>query len=431
MVIEAADPARLRASLRASLPHPVVDAIEAIADAAAPGIRLYAVGGSVRDLLLGRPIADLDLVTNTDAIALLGAALPHTRITGHRRFGTATAVVAGTRIDVATARTEMYARPGALPATTSAPIEADLRRRDFTCNAIALRLDVEAELLDPAGGIADIAGMRIRVLHDQSFADDPTRIFRAFRYAARLDFTIEPRTSSLLASSLPFVRDVGGERLRREIELILSDMPPGAALEAAHSAGALQVVHPALHWSRSKSEAYTDVTLPPKERVPYGFALLASGATDDEAAAIIGRLRLKRDESAAVAGVAAIRAVSDLLRRPDVKPSGAVMLLDRFPAPAIAAYAHTTGNAIARSIMLRYLEDWRRTRPMLSGRDLIEMGVPAGPQVQRGLQLVRAARLDGWAHDRDDERALVMRFAKSIRDSGMTPSTMEFEPGGD
>ena len=158
MVIEAADPARLRASLRASLPHPVVDAIEAIADAAAPGIRLYAVGGSVRDLLLGRPIADLDLVTNTDAIALLGAALPHTRITGHRRFGTATAVVAGTRIDVATARTEMYARPGALPATTSAPIEADLRRRDFTCNAIALRLDVEAELLDPAGGIADIAG---------------------------------------------------------------------------------------------------------------------------------------------------------------------------------------------------------------------------------------------------------------------------------
>jgi tRNA nucleotidyltransferase (CCA-adding enzyme) len=429
MAIELADPARLRAALRVALPYPVSDAVEAIAEAA--GGRLFAVGGSVRDLLLGRPLVDLDLAVEGDTAALLRAALPRTRITSHQRFGTATAVVAGMRVDLASAREESYARPGALPATRPGTIESDLLRRDFSCNAVALRLEGAHELLDPAGGIADIAAMRLRVLHDRSFVDDPTRIFRAFRYAARLDFVIEPRTASLLASSLPHIADVGGERLRRELELLLDDTPPGAGLEAAHTAGALQAVHPALHWSRAKSEAYDEPAVGRKERQPYGFALLASGASPEEADAIVRRLRLKRDEAAAVTGVAALRGVSELLRRPDVKPSGAVVLLDRFPAPAIAAYAHTTGNTIAREIMLRYLESWRTTRPVLSGRDLIDLGVPAGPQVQRGLQLVRAARLDGWAHDRNDERALVLRFAKSIRDSGMTLTDLEFEPGGD
>lgn len=433
MSSESADPVRIARALRCRLPDSVTDTVDALIDAAAAGeTALYVTGGSVRDAILGRPLVDLDLVVEGDAEALLRAALPRTRVTAHARFGTATAIVAGMRIDVATARSETYARPGALPATTPATIVADLLRRDFACNAVAVRLGRRPQLLDPAGGLADIAAMRIRVLHERSFIDDPTRIFRAFRYAARLDFTIEPVTASLLTSSLPCIADVGGERLRRELELMLSDTPPGAALEAAHTAGALQVLHAALHWSRAKSDAYTASSpLAPKQRPAYGFALLASGATEQQADAIDRRLRLRRDEAAAVTAVASLRTASELLRRVDVKPSGAVVLLDRYPAPAVAAYARTTGNTIARDIMLRYLGDWRTTRPMLSGRDLIEMGVPAGPQVQRGLQLVRAARLDGWARDRDDERALVRRFAKSIRDSSTMRADVEFEPGGE
>lgn len=168
-----------------------------------------------------------------------------------------------------------------------------------------------------------------------------------------------------------------------------------------------------------------------RDAAEYGFALLASGASTEESDEVVARLRLKRAEIEAVRGVAALRGVSDLLRRPELKPSGAALLLDRFPPAAIAAYARTTGNSIAREIMLRYLDLWRDTRPMLSGRDLIDMGVPEGPQVQRGLQLVRAARLDGWAQSRDDERALVMRFAKSIRDSDAAHTLVEFEPGGE
>ncbi|MBF6600097.1 MAG: CCA tRNA nucleotidyltransferase [Dehalococcoidia bacterium] len=427
------DPVRISRALRCRLPDSIADTVDALVDAAAAAkTALYVTGGSVRDVILDRLLIDLDLVVEGDAEALLRAALPRTRVTAHARFGTATAVVAGVRIDLATARSETYARPGALPATRPTTVAADLLRRDFACNAVAVRLGSRPALLDPAGGLADIAAMHIRVLHERSFTDDPTRIFRAFRYAARLDFTVEPLTASLLTSSLPCIAEVGGERLRRELELMLSDAPPGAALEAAHTAGALQVLHPALHWSRAKSESYAAASLlSPKERPAYGFALMASGASEQQAQAIARRLRLKRDEAAAVTAVASLRSASELLRRLDVKPSGAVVLLDRYPAPAIAAYARTTGNTIARDIMFRYLGEWRTTRPMLSGRDLIEMGVPAGPQVQRGLQLVRAARLDGWARDRDDERALVLRFARSIRDSSTMHADVEFDPGGE
>jgi tRNA nucleotidyltransferase (CCA-adding enzyme) len=125
-----------------------------------------------------------------------------------------------------------------------------------------------------------------------------------------------------------------------------------------------------------------------------------------------------------------MRAVAGMLRRPDAKPSGVVGLLDRYPLAAVAAFAATDGDAIARHLALRYLEEWRRVKPILTGEDLLEMGVPQGPLVQRGLQLVRAARLDGRAGDRDDERALVRRFAKSIRDSGGMNTNIEFDTDG-
>jgi tRNA nucleotidyltransferase (CCA-adding enzyme) len=431
MIDAKADAKALLATLRAQLPDRTLDALDALIDAAGSGA-MFAVGGCVRDALMGREITDLDLAVEGDAPDLLRAALPGVRATVHARFRTASAAIGGVRVDLASARRETYGRPGSLPAPEPAPIDDDLRRRDFSCNAIALRLGERPELLDPCGGVSDIAARHVRVLHDRSFVDDPTRIYRAFRYAARLDFVLEPRTASLLTSGLPHVRAVGGERLRRELELMLDDAPTGAALEAAHTAGALQAVQAALHWSAAKSEAYGDErAVATTQRPQYGFALMAAGASPEEARAISARLRLKRGEAAAVTGVSALRGVSELLRRPDLKPSGAALLLDRVPEPAIAAYARTTGNSIAGGIMLRYLAEWRATRPMLRGRDLIDLGIPEGPQVQKGLQLVRAARLDGWASDRDDERALIMRFAKSIRDSTAASPALESGANGE
>ena len=163
----------------------------------------------------------------------------------------------------------------------------------------------------------------------------------------------------------------------------------------------------------------------------FGFALLAAGASQHDAAAIITRLRLKRGEAQAVAGIAALGNAAATLARPGAKPSGIAVLLDRYPEESVAAFAAMHSGAIAGRLALRYLAEWRDVKPALNGRDLLAMGVPEGPRVHQGLQLLRAARLDGWAVDRDDERALTMRFVKSIRDSSRQSQPAELHFHGE
>lgn len=421
-------PRSLRARLLDALPAPARDAVSAIV-AAHGGRGVYAVGGIVRDLLLGRAIVDVDLVVEGDAVAVARTALPGTKLVAHARFGTASMTIAHARIDVATARSETYARPGALPRVRPAGIDEDLRRRDFSVNAIALRLDGEPALLDPCGGIADLAARRLRVLHDRAFADDATRIFRALRYAARLGFALDAHTATLLRDGVGHVTALSGERVRREIELILMEQTAGVALEACQATGALRAVHPALRWDVEKRDQLDAERVSGVARTTLGLALLASAASAAEAEVICARLRLTRAEASAVRAMPALAPITAMLRRASAKPSGVVALLDHFPPAAVAAFAGTAPDSIARQLALRYLEEWRHIKPILSGRDLQELGVPAGPQVQRGLQLIRAARLDGWASDRGDERALALRFVKSIRDSGAMTSDVEVQLG--
>lgn len=412
----------LRHTLLDSLPPPAREALRRLI--LANGNRpLFAVGGVPRDLLIGRPFIDLDLAIEGDAAALLRAALPAARIVKHALFATASTAVDGVGIDVAMARTETYDRPGALPRVRPGNIEEDMRRRDFSINAIALRLDGPSFLVDPCGGIADIDAQRVRVLHEGSFIDDPTRIFRALRYAARLGFALDARTAELLRRDVPQIAEVGDERIRREIELILVEETAGVTLEACQATGLLRALHPALCWDSARSQALTAAAAVP--RTTLGFALLAADADRAAAAQIVERLRLKRAEAAAVTAMPALMPLATTLCRPEVKPSGVAVLLDRFPPPAVAAFAGVAGEPIARQLALRYLEVWRRVKPLLSGRELQVLGVPTGPQLQRGLQLIRAARLDGWANDRDDERALAMRFARSIRDAGAAQGDLE------
>ncbi len=391
------------------------------------------MGGAVRDLLLGRAIADIDLAVQGEAIALVGSSSAGASVTTHARFGTASLALPSVRIDVASTRTETYAQPGALPQVAPATIENDLRRRDFSMNALAVRLTGEAALLDPCAGAADIAAGRIRVLHDRSFEDDATRIFRALRYAARLGFALEGHTAALARDGVPFIATVGGERVRRELELIMRERTGGLALEAAQATGALRGVHPALQWDAGTSLALSAAT-GVDAGSPFGFALLASQVEPADAVAICERLRLTHAEAEAVRGIAALAAapaMTAMLRRPEAKPSGIVTLLDRFPTTSVAAFVATAADAIARQMAARYLDDWRHVRPLLSGSDLQELGVPEGPQVGKGLQLIRAARLDGWASDHGDERALALRFAKSIRDAAGSPAGREVQHDDD
>jgi tRNA nucleotidyltransferase (CCA-adding enzyme) len=426
-----ATPLALRGILLAGLHPNVRHALEhLIAFCAARGIPAYAVGGTIRDVLLDRDVGDVDLAFEGDAEWIAVSAFLDTRPKRHQDFKTATVVFDSTRLDLVTARSETYAHPGALPKVEAGSIVDDMRRRDFSVNAIALRLDGEPALIDPCGGIDDLRARRIRVLHDGSFRDDATRIFRAFRYAARLGLAIEPHTSELIEHGIQYVHTIGGERLRRELELLLGDEPPGGALLACANAGALAAIHKSLNWTVRSSAAFAHdglrALLPSRDLLPFGFALMDVDASTEHADAIAERLRLKRGQAAAVRAVAALRAHRATLERPQAKPSGVALLLDRYPPAAVAAFVADNVGSIAGDVALRYLRDWRAVKPRLNGRDLQTLGVPEGPQVARGLQLIRAAKLDGWAGGLDDERALAMRFVKSIRDSSAMNAPVDF-----
>jgi tRNA nucleotidyltransferase (CCA-adding enzyme) len=281
----------------------------------------------------------------------------------------------------------------------------------------------------------------VRALHARSFVDDPTRNFRAVRYAARLGFEIERETMEWMREGLAYVSALSGARVRRELELMLLDESPGVALERADALGLLTAVHPGLGWPSppgplshkgrlSQGRGGTLIEEVDVGVLPFGFAVMASGATVEEAEAIVERVRLRRGEAEAVRGVAAMRGVAPMLRRPEAKPSGVVMVLNRYPPASVAAFAYTTADEIAAGVARTYLADWRHVRPLLRGDDLIALGVPEGPQVQKGLSLIRASRLDGWSGDEGDERALALRFAKSIRDSAAANSMIELRLDG-
>ncbi|MFQ5408308.1 MAG: CBS domain-containing protein, partial [Anaerolineales bacterium] len=245
--------------LRQGLPAPALKLLHlASAAAAAEGCALYVVGGIVRDLLLGAPGLDLDLVVEGDAVAV-GARLAREhggRVTSHKRFGTAKwrlppdlkSSAGLVTLDLASARTEFYSAPSALPEVERGSIKLDLHRRDFTINTLAIALTPErfGELLDYWGGLNDLEQRRVRVLHSLSFVDDATRMLRAARLEQRLGFTIGPRTEDLIGRALPLLQRVSGDRIRSEIELIFEEDEPERALQRLDALGVLAAIHPAL-----------------------------------------------------------------------------------------------------------------------------------------------------------------------------------------
>src|SRR4030042_4880691 len=220
---------------------------------------LYLVGGRVRDILLARDSFDIDLVVEGDApelaTSLAGRVGAGVRV--HRRFGTARLRRDDMVVDLATARSETYSQPGALPTVSPGSIADDLRRRYFPINAMAVNLGPGqfGALVDPFSGEADLSRGLIRILHDRSFSDDATRMLRAVRYEQRFSFRLEGSTELLLRRDLSMLGTVSGDRIRHELELILKENRPENALERAQALGLLQGVHPSLRadgWLRGK-----------------------------------------------------------------------------------------------------------------------------------------------------------------------------------
>jgi tRNA nucleotidyltransferase (CCA-adding enzyme) len=361
---------------------------------------LYLVGGPVRDLYLGRPLCDVDVVVESDALDFarhLSEALGvPARV--HDRFGTATlAMPGGGHLDLARSRRETYEKPGALPRVEPAPIEEDLGRRDFTINAMALELAPGARLLDPFGGKADLQKRVVRMLHAGSPQDDPTRAFRAARYANRLGFRIETRTRKWIAeaSGHGVFNAVSGDRLRRELRLLFSEENRAGAVQLLYRLGLDREIDPAL-----PREASILRRLRRAERIagrhPGKTSWLLYLLTWTAGLEAADLERLSRRLSLAGAEARSLRAWPDVLRAlrsegRSAAPSG--ILARGLSGDEMAAAAATlTGVAAGRlDRALAVLE----TRLAIAGRDLLAAGVPAGPSIGQALEATLSARRDG------------------------------------
>jgi tRNA nucleotidyltransferase (CCA-adding enzyme) len=412
------DKINLAGKIRERLPRDLSDFIGRAGEVAErEQQRLYLVGGVVRDLLLERRNLDLDLVVEGDAIKLaqeIARGKPM-KITAHPRFGTATLRWSDRSADVATARAETYARPGALPSVRPGTINDDLSRRDFTINAMAVELNPRhfGDIVDPRGGRRDIDSRLVRVLHDKSFIDDATRIWRAVRYEQRLDFRLERATLELLKQGTAWLDTVSGDRIRHELERVLKEEIPEKALRRADELGALGRIHPSLKcddWLVETFALARERYLPDTFPHPQLYlALLCFRLTLEETEKLISYLRLPKVAARALRETMAVKGKIKELSAPGLVPSQIYGLVHGYGMTALTANSLAAGYATAAEHIELYLNVLRHVNPALGGDDLKKIGVSEGPRIKEILQNLREARLDGKVMSKKDEEEMVRR----------------------
>ena len=414
------------------------------------GRSLYLVGGVLRDLLLGGRSADLDFVIESDASAFARSLQQRYggQVAAHRPFGTAkwslTADAADRlglpqadlpqHIDLARARQETYALPAALPKTSPGSILDDMQRRDFSVNALALRLSPKAscgQLLDVCGGMQDLRNRQIRVLHARSFMDDPTRILRALRLALRLNFTIHAQTADWLREALPMLGRVSGARLRNELELILAEEQAGEILLRLQGWGALSGMQPGFHiTSRRADELKRAAQLKsvfPADEVDapaVRWCLLLAGEEEAIARRIAERLSLSRRHINCIGATCRILALAEALAHPERRPSELAPHLEKLPLTALqAGWLLLQGAPLAQERLRLSRQRWRAIRPCTSGHDLRALGLLPGPHYKRILERLRGAWLDGELQSCAAEQALLQQILESEQSAhGNQPS---------
>lgn len=372
------------------------------------GLPLYIVGGFVRDMLLGLPSLDLDLVAEGDAISF-GHSLVRKlggRLLPHKAFGTAVWTLprkAGLPefIDLISARRETYANPGALPDVQFAAIYDDQYRRDFSINTLALRLDGPnaGQVLDAWHGVQDLRRGRLRVLHSESFSDDPTRILRLLRFAGRLGFKIEPATLAQMKASVPLLQLISGERIAKELELVLLETRSATVLNLLRRYGVLRAIQPGLHFNAAVQAALKRSVAPPKfwaldaNLAELAFVLWLSQLTAAGVRGTVERLRLPSALADAARAAQRLRVQAAQLGR--LQPSALVARLDAEPLLAVYALSLLARGTRLGSRLMRYARQWRGLKPFFDGNDLRKRGLAPGPAYSRILAALRAAQVDG------------------------------------
>lgn len=411
-------PANLKNKLEASLPPDALAFMQkAAATAGSRNEKLYLVGGAVRDLLLGLKSWDIDLTVEGDAIELAEKlASPESRVTPHPRFSTAKIELPdGICVDIARTRKETYTRPGALPAVSPGVLTDDLFRRDFTINAMAIALNPEhyGELVDYYSGLYDLEHRLIRVLHDESFANDATRIWRAIRYGERLDFAIEEHTLGLLKRDISYLDTISGDRIRYELECVFGEDCPEKAIQKAGELGVLSKLNShlcgngilAVRFRRAR-----DLSQPQKPPFALYVALFSYPLPAQEAEQLISYLRLNKITNRVLRDAGELRGKVSFLDDPALTPAQVYHLLYGFRPLAIEAVYIESNSMMAWQYIDFYANVLCKIKPYLSGKDLQQLGVPEGPEIKETLEMLLDARLNGETQNRENEEKLVKKW---------------------
>ncbi len=417
------------------------------------GLPLYAVGGLPRDLWLGNPVTDVDLVVEGDAIGLARALAGKYggTVTTHTRFGTAkwdlrgTALEssgdgsmqfgngrAGRHLDLISARSETYRHPGALPTVKPGSIEDDIRRRDFTINTLAVRLDGAhfGETQDEFGGLQDLKMNLIRVLHAGSFLDDPTRMYRGVRYEQRFEFRLAHETLALIPEARKLVAHLSGQRIRHELDLIL-DEPNGAPmLGRLAKLDLLRPIHADLPTDRAAlrrvelADQLPPTQIPSWSRRHAAWMLWLIDLEEVQIRSVARHLRMPNVAQRDMLGASRLNSAQAGLGR--WKPSRCAAYLEAYPDLAIFV-VHLASSGKPKRVLKEYLTTWKRVKPTTTGHDLKRRGLPPGPAYRRILRALREARLDGRVHNQAQEERLLLELMH--RESQATPGARTHASG--
>ena len=420
--------------LRSRLPHRLVTLLEQAGELADRcELPLFIVGGCVRDLLLGIENLDLDFVVEGDGIAFarkLGDTL-QARVKTHARFGTAIVVLQdGVKLDVATARTEYYEYPTALPTVEQSSIKKDLYRRDFTINALAVRLNRKGfgDVLDFYGGQRDLNDKVVRVLHGLSFVEDPTRVFRAIRFETRFGFHLGKDTTALIAGAVKMnlFHRLSGHRLLEELKLLLSEREPRQAIKRLADLDLLQFIHPKVKWSDR-----LQVLLVATDQAIDWYRLLYLGRKLDAwlvymmgflevlpvraVTEVVKRFPLSERETRTL--MLARSDCQGIIRRLGaksmLKPSETYRLLSGLSDETLLSLmAKSKGDSVKRQVSA-FLTTYQHVKPILTGADLKSMGLKPGPKFKQILDRLLDARLNGEVKTETEERELVHQLRPS------------------
>ncbi len=416
------------------LPAKVLDTLKNIGRVADElSFQAYVVGGFVRDLFLYRSNEDIDIVIEGDGIAFARAFASryHARIHSHKAFGTAVIIFPdGFKIDVATARFEYYSSPAALPDVEMSSIKLDLFRRDFTVNTLAIQLNANrsGNLIDFFFAQKDIKDKAIRVLHNLSFVEDPTRVFRAIRFEQRFGFAIGKLTASLIenAVKMDFFKRLSGRRVFAEIRLILEEENPTAAVLRLNDFDLLKVIHPCIQMNSSQVElmdavkgavTWHDLLFleEPYLRWTVFFMALIHRCDLSISMEICNRLELapRYRKILCQERLQAQACLYDLEYQLPTKASGLYRRLHVFRTELILYMMALTRNRGTKKAISRYFNQLKDIQPSIGGRDLLSMGLKPGPIFSRILEAVLDAKLNGQVETHQQELDFVRHWIQT------------------